>query len=104
MDDNMLLAAIGQMMDEKLDQAKKEIAAQTAQQLQEAQREIARDTVTLMDAEFKGKFDLLAEELKSLRDLLPTLDQLEQMQETVDMHHVLLRQHTREIANLKKAT
>lgn len=118
MDDKQLLDAISRMMDEKLAQARQEITAQTAAQIQKtneeittelaaqlqaARQEIARDTVTLMDAEFKGKFDLLAEEIQALRDGAAIPGRLEQMQELLDMHHALLRQHTRDIQQLRKA-
>lgn len=86
--DKEMLEAISQMMDAKL----------------ATQREnIMRDVVTLMDAEFKPKFDLLAEELKIIKDRLPDPDILEKMQDELDLHHAMLRKHTREIQNLKKA-
>lgn len=88
MEDNVLLEAISKMMDEKLAQAKKEIA---------------HDTVALMDAEFKGKFDLLAEEIQGLRDGAADASRLEQMQDLLDLHTLMLKQHARELQKLKKA-
>ena len=89
MTDQELLQAMGQMMDEKLSAVEKRII---------------KNTAVLMDAEFKPKFDLLAEELKGIREQLePTMKKIERMEETLEMHHTLLKLHSRQLRELKEA-
>lgn len=89
MTDQELLQAIGQMMDEKLSAAEKRIM---------------KNTAVLMDVEFKPKFDLLAEELQSIREQLePTMEKIDKVEETLEMHHTLLKLHSRQLRELKEA-
>ena len=53
MDDKALLEAIGQMMEEQ--------EKRLDQKLSEMEQRITKSTVALMDAEFKERFNLLAE-------------------------------------------
>lgn len=83
MDDKALLEAIGQMMEEQ--------EKRLDQKLSEMEQRITKSTVALMDAEFKERFNLLAEEDAELLDT--RLAAIE----------AVVRKHSREIAALKKA-
>lgn len=98
MDDKALLDAIGQMLDAKL----KPIEARLAK-VEQQQAESARNTVILMDAQFTPQFKLLSEELDIIKERLPDPDLMEKMQDELDLHHDMLRMHTKEISALKKA-
>jgi len=74
-----------------------------AKMLSDAEQRIAKNTVALMDAEFKPRFNLLAEELENIKNRLPDPDELEKMQEELDLHYIMLKKHTKEIQSLKKA-
>ena len=93
------LQAIAQLitaMEVRLDQ-------KLAQQKQEILDEATHRMKVLLDAEVSTKFNLLAEELRTIRDLLPHPETLEAMQEDLDLHHAMLKKHTRELQDLKKA-
>lgn len=92
MDDKALLDAIGQM----LAQQKQEIKT-------ELRQEIMQDMKVLMDTEVQTRFNLLAEDMDILKEKLPGADDLESMQDQLDLQYAMIRKHTREIADLKKA-
>lgn len=107
MDDKALLETLGQMlsaqemrisalMDKKLEGQKKEIKA-------ELRQEVMQDMKLLMDTEVQTRFNLLAEDLDILKEKLLGVDDLEALQDQLDLQYAMLRKHTREIADLKKA-
>ncbi len=100
MTDQELLQAMGQMMEAQ----KLELSSLMDEKLAAQRRELMHDVAVLMDAEFKPKFDLLAEELKGIREQLePTMEKIERMEETLEMHHTLLKLHSRQLRELKEA-
>lgn len=87
------------MLDEKDLQA---IAQLMAQQKQEIIGEVA----ALMESYFEPKFNLLADGLAAVNEklkALPDPELMDKMQEELDLHHELLKLHTKEIKALKKA-
>ena len=87
------------MLDEKDLQA---IAQLMAQQKQELIGEVK----VLLEADVTPKFNLLADGLTAVNEklkALPDPDLMDKMQEELDLHHELLKQHTREINALKRA-
>ena len=86
--DKELLEAIGQMMDAKLAQQRKEIM---------------QDVKALLDTDVQTRFNLLAEDLDILKEKLPGAEDLDAMQEQLDLHYAMRKKHTREISDLKKA-
>ena len=126
------LQAIAQLMDLKMAQQKQEIigeldvrmGAKLTQQKSEITGDLdakltalesrmddklsafRQETVAMMEAYFDPKFELLADGLAAINEklkALPDPDLLDRMQEELDLHHELLKQHTREIKALKKA-
>lgn len=95
MDDKALLEAIGQMLAQQKQEIKTELAAQ--------RKEIMQDVKVLMDTEVQTRFNLLAEDMDILKEKLPGADDLESMQDQLDLQYAMLRKHTKEIADLKKA-
>ena len=84
--DKELLEAIGQMME-----------------AQEQRKEIMQDVKALLDTDVQTRFNLLAEDLDILKEKLPGAEDLDAMQEQLDLHYAMLKKHTREISDLKKA-
>lgn len=87
------------MLDEKDLQA---IALLMAQQKQQ----IINEVKVLLEADIHPKFDLLADGLSAANEklkALPDPDLMDKMQEELDLHHELLKLHTKEIKALKKA-
>lgn len=87
------------MLDEKDLQA---IALLMAQQKQQ----IINEVKVLLEADIHPKFDLLADGLAAANEklkALPDPDLMDKIQEELDLHHELLKLHTKEIKALKKA-
>ena len=87
------------MLDEKDLQA---IALLMAQQKQQ----IINEVKVLLEADIHPKFDLQADGLAAANEklkALPDPDLMDKIQEELDLHHELLKLHTKEIKALKKA-
>lgn len=67
---------------------------------------IARRLGVVVESDIMPKFDLLADGLASVNEklnALPDPDLLDKMQEELDLHHQMLKRHTKEINALKRA-
>ena len=95
MDDKALLEAIGQMMEEQ--------EKRLDQKLSEMEQRITKSTVALMDAEFKERFNLLAENQDEILRRMPTEEDAELLDTRLAAIEAVVRNHSREIAALKKA-
>ena len=87
------------MLDEKDLQALAQLMAQQKQ-------EIINEDKVLLEADIHPKFNLLADGLAAANEklkALPDPDLMDKMQEELDLHHELLKRHTKEIKALKKA-
>lgn len=87
------------MLDEKDLQALAQLMAQQKQQ-------IINEVKVLLEADIHPKFDFLADGLAAANEklkALPDPDLMDKMQEELDLHHDLLKLHTKEIKALKKA-
>ena len=77
MTDQEILQAMSKMMDEKL----------TAQR-----KDIMHDVVVLMDAEFKPKFNLLAEEMQKINERLDRMEKkIDRIEDKVAEHEIKLK-------------
>ena len=94
MDDKALLEAIGQMMEEQ--------EKRLDQKLSEMEQRITKSTVALMDAEFKERFNLLAENQDEILRRMPTEEDAELLDTRLAAIEAVVRKHSREIAALKK--
>ena len=92
--DKELLEAIGQMMEAQ----EKRLSDMMDTKLAQQRKEIMQDVKALLD-----RFNLLAEDLDILKEKLPGAEDLDAMQEQLDLHYAMLKKHTREISDLKKA-
>ena len=95
MDDKALLEAIGQMMEEQ--------EKRLDQKLSEMEQRLTKSTVALMDAEFKERFNLLAENQDEILRRMPTEEDAELLDTRLAAIEAVVRKHSREIAALKKA-
>ena len=87
------------MLDEKDLQALAQLMAQQKQ-------EIINEVKVLLEAAIHPKCNLLADGLAAANEklkALPDPDLMDKMQEELDLHHELLKRHTKEINALKKA-
>lgn len=97
--DKELLEAIGQMMEAQ----EKRLSDMMDTKLAQQRKEIMQDVKALLDTDVQTRFNLLAEDLDILKEKLPGAEDLDAMQEQLDLHYAMLKKHTREISDLKKA-
>ena len=109
-----ILGETNNLMDQKLARQKQEILGEAnnlmdqklARQKQEILSETAHQMKTLIDLEVTPKFNLLAEELQNVNDRLDRLttpEEFEIMDSRMDTLELVVKKHSREIAELKKA-
>lgn len=89
------LQAIAQLM--------KGMEGRIDQKLAQQKKEIMQEVGVLIENEVTPRFNLLAEELDTIKERLPAPDILEQIQEELDIQHAVVKRHTKEIQALKKA-
>ena len=97
--DKELLEAIGQMKEAQ----EKRLSDMMDTKLAQQRKEIMQDVKALLDTDVQTRFNLLAEDLDILKEKLPGAEDLDAMQEQLDLHYAMLKKHTREISDLKKA-
>ena len=97
--DKELLEAIGQMMEAQ----EKRLSDMMDTKLAQQRKEIMQDVKALLDTDVQTRFNLLAEDLDILKEKLPGAEDLDAMQEQLDLHYAMLKKHTREISDFKKA-
>lgn len=109
------LLAIGQLIDQKLDQKlaqqKQEILDEVdqrmdqklAQQKEEIINESTHRMKVIMDAEFKPQFNLLAEELSIIREKMVPESRIETIEDQIDVLNASVKRINRELRELKKA-
>lgn len=102
------------MLDEKDLQAiaqilttqKTEIMEETKALLSEQKREIMGEVQVLLESEVTPKFNLLADSIDNINEklkVLPDPDLMDKMQDELDLHHEMIKLHTKEINRFKKA-
>lgn len=71
--------------------------------LEAMEQRIMSGASVLLETKFNTQFNLLSERLDVIQERLPDPDAMQKMQDELDLHHALLKQHTKEIQQLKKA-
>ena len=105
-----ILGESDKLIDQKLAQQKEGILGTMDQKLARQKQEILSETAhqmkALIDLEVTPKFNLLAEELQNVNDRLDRLttpEEFEIMDSRMDTLELVVKKHSREIAELKKA-
>lgn len=88
------------MLEEKDLQAIRSIIKE---EVTEAEGRIAKSTVTLMDAEFSQRFNLLVENQQIMLEKLERLDDMEVMDTRITALEAMVKKLNREMEKLKKA-
>lgn len=92
------------MLDEKDLQAIAQLLSQQKQEIKtELRQELMHDVKILIDADITPKFNLLAENQELLLERVPSRDDLELLESRLDTLELVVKKHSREIAELKKA-
>lgn len=90
------LQAIAQLLDAKLEKQKQEIKT-------ELRQELMQDVKVLLDTEVSTKFNLLAEGIEDIQRRMPSEDDMDIIDGRLDTLEAIVKKHSREIAELKKA-
>ena len=88
------------MLDEKDLQA---IAALMDSKLLQQKREIIGEVKVLMESYFDPKFNLLAEDVKSIHEKISVAEEAGKVEARVDVLESVVRIHSQEIEKLKRA-
>ena len=67
-----------------------------------AEQRIAKSTVTLMDAEFKSRFNLLADGIQDIQEKLVPRSRVDDLEEEVKFLKIMVRQMAERISTLEK--
>ena len=84
------------MLDEKDLQA-------IAQLMEQQRKDIMHDVKVLLDTEVSTKFNLLAEGIEDIQRRMPSEDDRDIIDGRLDTLEAIVKKHSREIAELKKA-
>ena len=79
------------------------LRAMMKEELQIQKAEIMHDVTVLMDAQFKHRFDLLAENQGTMIEKLEKLDDMEIMDTRIAALEAMVKKLNREVQQLKKA-
>ena len=95
------------MLDERDLQAIAELMqgmeARFDQKLSQQRKEIMHDVKVLLDTEVTTKFNLLAEGIEDIQRRMPSEDDMDIIDGRLDTLEAIVKKHSREIAELKKA-
>lgn len=68
-----------------------------------AEQRIAKNTVILMDAEFKSRFNLLADGIQDIQEKLVPRSRVDELEDEVKFLKIMVRQMAERISTLEKA-
>ena len=108
------LQAIAQLMEQQrkdilsetkdlMAQQRKDILSETKDLMAQQRKDILHDVKILLDTEVTTKFNLLAEGMEDIRRRMPSEDDMDIIDGRLDTLEAMVKKHSREIAELKKA-
>lgn len=68
-----------------------------------AEQTITKNTVLLMDAEFKSRFDLLAEGIQTIQEQIVPRSRVDDLEDEVKFLKIMVRQMAERISTLEQA-
>ena len=74
-----------------------------AQLMEQQRKDIMQDLKVLLDTEVTTKFNLLAEGIEDIQRRMPSEDDIDIIDGRLDTLEAIVKKHSREIAELKKA-
>ena len=74
-----------------------------AQLMAQQRKDIMQDLKVLLDTEVTTKFNLLAEGIEDIQRRMPSEDDMDLIDGRLDNLEAIVKKHSREIAELKKA-
>lgn len=74
-----------------------------AQLMAQQRKDIMQDLKVLLDTEVTTKFNLLAEGIEDIQRRMPSEDDIDIIDGRLDTLEAIVKKHSREIAELKKA-
>lgn len=108
--DKQDLQAIAELIDTKLEQQTKAFDTKLEQQsqrfdakLEQQESNIMQNVAVLMESKFQPQFNLLAEGQKTILETLAPKSRVEELAEEVGFLKSIIKMHSEQIAELKKA-
>lgn len=108
MDNEMLLEAIGKMMDQRFEDFKKEVDEKLVafekkvdEKLEDQRESIMSGVTTLMDLEFGSRFNVLSESVNGIRTDIKRIWRRMEAIERIPVLEAAVRQHSRQIEELE---
>ena len=92
-----------QAQDERIDEMFQAQDEKIGRMFQEQRRSIMHDVQVLMDAEFKPRFDLLAEDLQIIREKMIPEERMEEAEADIQVLKTSVRMLSEDVRALKKA-
>ncbi len=90
-------------VDKRIEETEKRLTSYVDERVAEAAQQINKNTVMLMDLEFKPRFDLLSDGLQEIRSKLIPVSRIEKLEDEVQVLKLAVRQINEDIQALKKA-
>ena len=87
-----------------IQESEQRMTARTESMIDAAEQRIAKSTVALMDAEFKPKFDLLAEGIQDIQEKMVPRSRVDDLEDEVKFLKSVVRQINEDVQKLKRAT
>lgn len=97
------LMAIRNLMREELSATESRIMAQVDERIKKAQSDTMKGAATLLDAQFMSQFALLADGQKDILRKMPSQEDMDIIDGTLQEHHNELKLLRQEVNSLKKA-
>lgn len=97
------LQAIAGLMKEEIGASESRMMTWTTAQIKEEIGASESRMMAMMEAYFEPKFDLLAEQMRLIQEKLLPSEAVEDLEDRMDVAEAAIKQHSREIAQLKRA-
>ena len=82
---------------------KDEITESESRMRKEISTTVAQQLGVMQESYFAPQFKLMTEELSLIRETMATKEDIRRIEEMLEVHAEVLKQHSRDIAELKKA-
>lgn len=98
-----VMQGTAELVDEKIQESEKRIMQNVQQEIKESEKRIMQGAAALIDAEVRPMFNSLADEVSIIREKVESFESVDTLQDDIFALKAVVKQHTREINQLKKA-
>ena len=98
-----VMQGTAELVDEKIKESEKRIMQNVQQEIKESEKRVMQGAAALIDAEVRPMFNSLADEVSIIREKVESFESVDTLQDDIFALKAVVKQHTREINQLKKA-